>query len=260
MNIFAWIRNMKNSAKLYLQKFLGFSNYLFIFSIFKILTLRWDKKENDFLYFLKLIPEDGIVLDIGANIGIMSIPLSKRVPKGMVYAFEPMPDNYLALQKVIQLFKVENIYVYRCALGDENKTIEMILPVQDSIKNQGLTHVVHDSLTEFNEGIKFSTLQRTLDSVANEIKIPFHAIKIDVENFEYFVFKGGMESLEKYRPIIYCELWDDEKRESCFEIMKELGYRTMVFKGKKLILFDKTIHDHQNFFFIPVNMTIIEHP
>lgn len=250
---------MKKRTKLYLQKLLGFSNYLFIFSIFKILTLRWDKNENDFFFFLKLLPENGVVLDIGANIGIMSIPLCKRVPKGMVYAFEPMPDNYLTLQKIIKLFRAENIYVFRCALGDENKTIEMILPVLESVKNQGLSHVVHESLTNFNEGIKFSTLQRTLDSIAEEIKIPFHAVKIDVENFEFFVFKGGMECLEKYRPIIYCELWDNENRIKCFEIMKGLGYRTMVLSNKKLTSFDKNIHSNQNFFFVPVNMSIIEH-
>jgi FkbM family methyltransferase len=249
---------MKNRAKLYLQKFLGYRNYLFIFSIFKILTLRWDKNENDFFFFLKLLPENGVVLDIGANIGIMSIPLCKRVPKGMVYAFEPMPDNYLTLQKVINLFRKENIYVFRCALGDENKTIEMILPVVGSVKNQGLSHVVHESLTDFNEGIKFSTLQRTLDSIATEIKIPFHAIKMDVENFEYFVFKGGIECLEKYKPIIYCELWDNENRVKCFEIMEELGYNTMVLNSKKLTLFNKEIHHHQNFFFIPINMSIIQ--
>jgi FkbM family methyltransferase len=249
---------MKNRAKLLLQKLLGYGNYLFIFSIFKILTLRWDKNENDFIFFLKLIPENAVVLDIGANIGIMSIPLCKRVPKGMVYAFEPMPDNYLTLQKVINLFSVKNIYVFRCALGDENKTIEMILPILDSVKNQGLSHVVHDSLMEFNEGIKFSTLQRTLDSVADEIKIPFHAIKMDVENFEYFVFKGGMQCLEKYRPIIYCELWENENRAKCLDMMENLGYRTMVLDNKKLALFNKDIHNKQNFFFVPLNMSIIE--
>jgi FkbM family methyltransferase len=251
------IKTMKSKAKLYLQQLLGFSNYLFIFSIFKIITLKWDKNENDFLFFLKLLPENGVVLDIGANIGIMSIPLTKRVSKGMVYAFEPIPDNYHTLQRVINLFKAENIFVYRCALGDENKPIEMVLPVLDDVKSQGLSHVIHEDLTQFNEGIRFSTIQRTLDSIAAEIKVPFHAIKMDVENFEYYVLKGGIESLEKYRPIIYCELWDNENRIKCFDIMEDLGYETMVLSGKKLVPYDKNVYKHHNFFFIPVNMSII---
>jgi ubiquinone/menaquinone biosynthesis C-methylase UbiE len=82
---------MKNTIQKYLQKILGFNNYLFIFSVFKILTLRFDRKENDFFYFLRLLPENAIVLDIGANIGIMSVHLCKNVKKGMVYAFEPIP-------------------------------------------------------------------------------------------------------------------------------------------------------------------------
>jgi FkbM family methyltransferase len=250
---------MKSKVKLVLQKLLGFSNYLFVFSIFKILTLKWDRKENDFLFFLKLLPENAVVLDIGANIGIMSIHLSRRVPQGMVYAFEPIPDNYLTLQKVVHLFNAENIYVFRCALGDENKTVEMVMPVVNSVKNQGLSHVIHEELNDFNEGIMFSTLQRTLDSIAEEIKNPFHAIKMDVENFEYFVLKGGIQSIEKFRPIVYCELWDNNNRAKCFEIMEELGYRILILQRKKLIPFDKDIHQNQNFFFVPVNMSIIEH-
>jgi FkbM family methyltransferase len=247
---------MKNTIQKYLQKILGFNNYLFIFSIFKILTLKLDRKENDFFFFLRLLPENALVLDIGANIGIMSVHLCRSVKKGMVYAFEPIPENARVLEKIIRLFKVKNLRLFHCALGDQNKVVEMIMPVNSSVKKQGLSHIVHESIMDLNEGIRYSVLQRTLDSVAAEIKIPFYAIKMDVENFEFYVLKGGTECIAKYRPIIYCELWENENRARCFSILIELGYTIKVLVRNQLSDYDSLIHRTQNFFFIPSNVTI----
>jgi hypothetical protein len=142
-------------------------------------------------------------------------------------------------------------------LGDQNKVIEMIMPVDASVKKQGLSHVVHESINDLNDGVRYSVLQRTLDSVATEIKIPFYAIKMDVENFEFYVLKGGTESIAKYRPIIYCELWDNENRSRCFTILTDLGYSIKVLRNNKLDDYNKLIHSTQNFFFIPGNVTFV---
>ena len=61
---------MKTAVKFILQKILGFSTYLYVFALFVIVKIRWDKKENDFFHFMKLIPEGGLILDLGANIGV----------------------------------------------------------------------------------------------------------------------------------------------------------------------------------------------
>ncbi|MHB8339238.1 MAG: FkbM family methyltransferase, partial [Ignavibacteriaceae bacterium] len=97
---------MKNLIKLFLQNILGFNNYLFIFSIYKISTLKFDKNEGVFLNLLKLLSEDSVVLDIGANIGIMTVLLAKKCNKGKVFAFEPIEDNFNALQRVLKFFKI----------------------------------------------------------------------------------------------------------------------------------------------------------
>jgi FkbM family methyltransferase len=248
---------MSNTIRKYLQKVLGFNYYLFISSVFKIITLRFDRKENDFFYFLRLLPENAIVLDIGANIGIMSVHLCRRVKKGMVYAFEPIPENYLALQKIARFFKVQNLLTFNCALGDQNKVIEMIMPVNALVKKEGLGHVVYENMNDLDDGIRYSVLQRTLDSIAAEIKMPFYAIKMDAENFEFYILKGGTESIAKYRPIIYCKLWDNENRRRCFVILIELGYHIMVLDNKKLVDYDSLVHRTQHFFFVPWNVTFV---
>ena len=143
---------MKNSIKYILQTLLGFKNYLYVFSIFKIRTLKGDSKEGDFFHFLNLLKENDTVLDIGANIGIMSVHLSEKVKSGHVHAFEPIPQNFEVLERIVTKFNLSNITLHNYALGDEEKQIEMVLPVVSSVKMQGLSHVVHESIEEFNDG------------------------------------------------------------------------------------------------------------
>ncbi len=211
---------MKSAVKYILQKLLGFRRYLFVFSLYKIRTLHNDKKEKDFLFFLSLIPVGGIVLDIGANIGIMTEYLA-RMHNTTVFAFEPIPHNLDVLKKVISHYNLKNVNVCDYALGNEDGEAEMVMPVINAVKMQGLSHVVHDTITENNKGERFKIQVKKLDNIA-EIKNgtkPVTAIKMDVENFEYFVLDGAKELLNKYKPIVYCELWDNENRKKCFDLM-----------------------------------------
>jgi len=242
---------LKKIIQAILQRTLGFGNYLFVFAIYKSLTIKSDSKEGDFHYLLKLLSEKDNVLDIGANIGIMTTNLAKKVNQGKVFSFEPMPDNISTLKKIIGFFKLKNVVLYEIALGNENKEIEMIMPVVDAVKMQGLSHVVDESMTDFNEGITFKVKQVKLDDLEELKNIPIKAIKIDVENFEYQVFCGARNLIVKNKPVIYCELWDNENRYNCFNFFKEIGFAVKVLVGDHLEVFDSKKHSAQNFFFMP---------
>lgn len=240
---------MKNGIKYILHKLLGFNNYLFVFSAFKVFTLKWDKKENDFFYFLDHVTPEDTVLDIGANIGIMSVHMSRKASK--VIAFEPVPENIFTLKRILTFFKVKNILLHEIALGDRNGDIEMVMPQIGAVKMQGLSHVVDESIKDFNEGIKYKVSLQKLDAVEGLSKEKITAIKIDVENYEYPVLKGAEELIRKNKPMIYIELWDNENRQNCFRFIKELGYEIKVLVNGSLTPFDRTIHNKQNFFFVP---------
>lgn len=244
---------MKNAVKNILQKTLGFSNYLFVFSIFKIFTIYWDKKERDFLHLLKLIPPNCIVLDIGANIGIMTYFLSRKTRAARVFCFEPVHYNNRVLKKIIKLFNLKNITVFDFALGNETAEIKMVVPVVNTIKMQGLAHVLHHSINEYNDGEIITVQQQTLDSidVLNDDKCPVKAIKIDVENFEYYVLQGATKLIKQHKPIIYIELWNNENRQKCFALIKQFGYKIKILQANELAEFDSKLHQTQNFFFLP---------
>lgn len=243
------VNTMKERIKWILHTLLGFDNYLYLFSKFKINTLAGDKKEGDFMYFLKQLPDNGTILDIGANIGIMTYYLSTHLHRGKVLAFEPMPFNLETLRKIVKHYRLDNVEIHDYALGQESGTVDMILPVVDSVKLQGLSHVKHDSITEYNEGETFSCDCKTLDELDWSSYALVTGIKIDVENFEFFVLKGGEKLLARDQPIIYIELWDNENRAWCFELLKSIGYRAYVVMDGVAIEYDPSVHEKQNFIF-----------
>ena len=245
---------MKNAIKALLQGILGYRTYLRFFAWFKVKTLHSDKRERDFFVFLSMLPENGIVLDIGANLGFLVAHVAQKVKKGEVIAFEPMPDNLDALRYVIRKFKLTNVRVEGFALGDHNGEVEMVLPVQGKARQQGLSHIVHEELTDHNEGIRFKVPLRTVDSLeylfVDGAKVT--GIKMDVENFEKYVLAGAEKLIQQHQPIVYLELWENDNRAVCFDLFKKWSYQIMISIDGRLVTYDPTIHHKRiNFTMVP---------
>lgn len=239
---------MKNSIQYFLQRILGLQRYLYMFAMYKIRTLKLDKKENDFFLFLSMMQDGkGAVLDIGANLGIMTVHLAKKLPNTSIHSFEPMPENHRILRKICSVFHLKNVCIHEIALGEEKGMAKMILPLDKQTVKQGLSHIKHDSISDWNEGKEVEVAIEKLDNVLENQQI--QGIKIDVENFEYFALKGAEQLLEKQHPIIYAELWDNENRKRCIDFLTSLNYAVYVCDNKQLIPFNSTIHTTQNFIF-----------
>jgi FkbM family methyltransferase len=209
-----------------------------------------DSKEKDFFHFLALLEDGkGSVLDVGANLGIMTVHLAKKLPNSTIHAFEPMPDNLSVLRKIITRFGIKRIRIHETAVGDHRGEVKMILPRNGKTRMQGLSHVKHASINEWNEGDEYAVQLDTLDNLLNGE--PIQGIKIDIENFEYFAFKGGTRILKNNKPLIYAELWDNENRAHCLQFLSALNYGAFIIERGKLISFEKGKHRHQNFIFIP---------
>src|ERR1700743_129132 len=138
----------KSKIKLLLQNILGFDNYLFAFSVITIKKVHLKMHEQEFLHFLNLLPDDKLLLDLGANIGIMTVPLAKKASNGQVYSFEPMPQNIKALKRIIKHYKLTDVTVFEYALGAGSGTIKMLMPIINDVKMQGLCHMIDDDNTE----------------------------------------------------------------------------------------------------------------
>ena len=193
------------------------------------------------------------MLDIGANIGIMTVHLARSIKNVNIYCFEPMPTNIATLKRIINYFKLNNVQLFECALGNSEGKVEMIMPIVNSVRMQGLSHVVNNGIVENNEGERFVVPLKILDKMdiwkADSQRIS--AIKMDVENFEYFVLDGAKKLIENNQPIVYAELWENENREKCFSLFRNFNYKTFVVFKNKIVPFDHTHHKTQNFIFLP---------
>jgi len=239
---------MKNRIIYFLQKILGFERYLFVFSIFFIIKLKWDKKEKDFLKLFELIKDDGVVLDIGANIGGMTTHFARNLKNSVVYAFEPVNYNVNTLNKIVSLFKLSNVKIMNVALSDVDTMLHMVMPVVRSVKKQGLTRVKNGHYIEGEEFVVPGIRLDKIEDLANLDK-KITAIKIDVEGYELNVLKGAFNTLKKHKPIIYCELWPGEQRANTIEYLKAFKYTPKVLVQNELVDYEN--HATQNFFFIP---------
>jgi len=239
---------LKSKVKRLLQRVLGFDNFLFLFSIITIRRLYMNKHEKEFLHFLTLLPTDELLLDIGANIGIMTIPLAQKAVNGKVFSFEPMPQNLKALKRVIKYYKLKNVTVFETALGSEPGELKMIMPIIDNVKMQGLCHFDNN---ETEKGERFTLPVQKLDDISElQAAKAIGGIKIDVENFEFEVLTGAKNLLLKHKPIIYCELWANEKRTLTLNYLtNEIGYTVKIYDGEKLVPY--TNQEAMNFFLVP---------
>lgn len=233
-----------------LQRLLGFDRYLVLFSRIKIRTLRWDSNERDVLHFIEQMPEDAVVLDIGANIGIMTVLIARRVRRGVVHAFEPIPDNFAALRRNVEHFGLDNVVLHPMALGEERGELEMVMPEESNVRMQGLSHAV-DVGPDAVVGTRYTVPQERLDDLDLARERPIAGVKIDVENFEQYVLRGARGLLERWKPLVYTELGDNENRTECFALFRDLGYTVGVLEGDRIVAFDPARHTVHNFFMCP---------
>ncbi|MBK9192139.1 MAG: FkbM family methyltransferase [Crocinitomicaceae bacterium] len=244
---------MKESIIKILHYILGYERYLKIFSIFKIRTLSLDGRKSDFLFFNELLNENATIVVIGACTGITTIPLKKGGKNRMVFAYEPLTTNFKVLNRVVNYFNSNNVFTYNLGLGNKQEKREIILPVLNGVKKQGMAHIKDSTISDYNEGLSEIIELDILDNRIEINTIKIDGIKIVAENFEYQIFEGAKKIIENNKPLIYCELWDNEKRNLVLDLIKKYNYNIFFRKGNTLIPYNKNNYSGKNFFFKPEN-------
>jgi FkbM family methyltransferase len=175
------------------------------------------------------IKEGMTVIDIGANIGAITLKCAKKVGlQGKVFSFEPSPINFKRANKNISLNKFNNITLINQGLGNEKSTA-FLYNVNPS--NRGMLRLLQDN-DQNNSFEKEEVEIDTLDNSIQKFSIPKpDFIKIDVEGFEYKVLQGAIETLGNYKPILFIELDDKnllEQKSNAKELvrfLKQLKYQ-----------------------------------
>lgn len=241
-----------NLLKRLLFKIFGVKAYLSIISTLFFISYKLNllKGKNEFYchYFVKkLINEDDVVIDLGANLGYYSVIFSKLVGKnGNVHSIEPVQLFRSVLERNIKGKK--NINIIPFAIGEnENEKIKMGVPVSSSYFSHGRTHVLSD-----NEDctMVFNATIKKPDSIFKDLsKLDY--IKCDIEGYEIIAIPLFENLLTKFKPILQIEI-GKENQDQLVAYLRGLNYNVFEVIGEKIHQLNGSTHNaFGDFIFIP---------
>jgi FkbM family methyltransferase len=149
-----------------------------------------------------------IFVDIGANIGLVCIPMARQNSNMSVVAIEPNPDCFDLLQKNVKRSELGNITLINKAIFERRDSVSFEL--SDDNFGDGRLRLKSDPLRRehFNES-KRKTIQvecLPLDEIIGaDIRGPL-LIKADAQGAEVFLTNGGMQTMAK-TGILIMEFW-----------------------------------------------------
>lgn len=141
---------------------------------------------------------DAVALDVGANIGVTSLILSRFLTNGRVFAFEPSPTVFRILEANLRNNEAVNVTPIRLAVGSEKGALEFVDMsayghIVQSESMEDTAHVVAVDVVTLDQFVKDNSIDR------------IDLLKIDTEGFEHNVFLGMTGIEEMFRPLVYFE-------------------------------------------------------
>jgi FkbM family methyltransferase len=141
-------------------------------------------EQNQLSLYDELIPDSGVMIDIGANVGVNSLFAHYLKPKARIVAIEASSENIIVLK---QNTKQTTIEVWPVAISNRDGFIEF----SGSGTNAHIGSGPHAYKVE----------SKTLDSATKEIG-EIDLLKIDVEGYTDLVLSEGSETTGKSKNII----------------------------------------------------------
>lgn len=142
-------------------------------------------------------------LDVGANIGLISLGVLALVPDAHVYAVEPGPEQFTLLAETIRRNGLAD-RIDACPLAFSNVAGEATFSVHTS------RHAAGDGLLDTGRAgahRSVSVRTETLDGWWEaEGRPPVAVVKLDTEGSELLVLEGARSFVAECRPTIFVEI------------------------------------------------------
>lgn len=164
--------------------------------------------EQDYvlLHLSKHIKKSKVILDIGAHIGCHSVLYSHLNNKSQIYSFELQKMMYNLLKQNIQNNGIDNVKIYNCAIGDSIKMINVCNHISDGPNRH--EEYAYDNHKQYNFGgvsIGHGHEERMMITIDSLNLSGCDFMKIDIEGYEYFAVIGAINTIIKYKPVIFYE-------------------------------------------------------
>lgn len=182
----------------------------------------------------QLLSPGDVVIDAGANIGVVAVPLAQHVGhNGYVVAIEAQPFLFNVLCGNLALNNLHNAQPLNRAVAGASGQIAFIpdLDYQGHEFNFGSV-----SLSSEPDKQKGSNTRPISTIAVDDLKLSsLKLLKIDVEGMELSVLSGATETIKRTKPFIYIEFISNQT-----EILKSLRDLNYVWKLHTPAMFNKT--------------------
>jgi FkbM family methyltransferase len=216
------------------------------------MALLMDGYEADTAEFLfRLFDRSGCFLDIGANIGLISLPFTRLALERaglkaagrdtpVTYCVEALRSNHHALVRNVALNDLGQWMRPLCVgVGECEKTVE--INVEHNLRDgegTGTANIVAESSTYACERIPLHI--STVDALigAGQIAPDVTLIKLDTDGYDLFALMGATGLLKKMRPLIFgefmaaCLSWHGQTAADVAVFARGVGYETFARSGK----------------------------
>lgn len=202
--------------------------------------------EKPILYFMRDVMKlsyanQGVFLDIGANVGQHSLFMSRHVKE--VHSFEPYEPVLQRFRQMKEMNNVKNIVIHPVGLGNENKKLPFYEPPEANL-GQG------SFLKEFSaQNTSHQKLEIVVgDDILESINVisSVNLVKLDVEGYEKSVLQGLARTLMTNRPIVVFEIHVSPK--SSFGFENESEVRRAFPKDYEFLAFDQFCDAYTGFY------------
>ena len=177
--------------------------------------LTGDYEKDDCFALLNIFLENGIFLDIGANIGVYSFVFYKKAKH--IYAFEATKKTFDCLCETIEINNIKNITpVFAAVHCRDREEIAIYADFPDNCGGNSM-HIGYN--------IANTVMSITIDNYVLENDITNIAmIKMDIEGNELNAFKGMQKTLMKFRPIVFCEINPSASKNAGYNVIELFNY------------------------------------
>lgn len=180
----------------------------------------------------KLVAPGSHVVDAGANIGYISLLLSRIVgPTGVVHSFEPVPQTYELLASNLRALGVANVRAQHKGVSDAPGRAQMSTPDYDG----GGENLYESKLVTRGAPGAFDVELARLDDVLGVDAVRVAFAKVDVEGHELAALRGADRMLAA-KPALLIEVSGDpdatgSDAAQLFALLSARGYAAFRFAG-----------------------------
>ena len=159
----------------------------------------WGRGHNNgFVACVEASRGKSCVIDVGAHVGLVTIPVAHVVAAGgVVHSIEPAAVNRKHLEQHVKLNGLRNVVVHDCVIGATDEATVSFYEMDIPTGQSGLA--VKKNPEAYS---RTSVRQVRLDTLAQQHTLAPDVIKIDVEGAEVGVLLGGGETIRRHRPLI----------------------------------------------------------